>query len=79
MQPLDEGEGGVGGPQPPGGVDPVYDYQNGSGPSEGASVTGGYVYRGPVAALQGRYVFGDFVNPRIWSLFDLATLTEPRG
>ena len=28
---------------------------------------GGYVYRGPIAELQGRYVFGDYQNPRIWS------------
>ena len=60
--------GGVGGPAPPGAVEPVYDYVNGAGPSEGASVTGGYVHRGSVAALRGRYVFGDFVNPRIWSI-----------
>ena len=26
------------------------------------------VYRGPAASLQGQYIFGDFVQPRIWSL-----------
>lgn len=60
--------GGVGGPQPPGGVDPVYEYLNGLGPIEGESITGGYVYRGPIAELQGRYFFGDFSNPRVWSI-----------
>jgi hypothetical protein len=30
-------------------------------------VTGGYVYRGPVEALRGQYVFGDFVNGNLWS------------
>jgi uncharacterized repeat protein (TIGR03806 family) len=46
-------------------VDPVLDYPH----SDGRSVTGGYVYRGTAsAALQGRYVFGDFVSGRIWVL-----------
>jgi glucose/arabinose dehydrogenase len=31
------------------------------------AVTGGYVYRGPIRALQGRYVFGDHCSGRIWS------------
>lgn len=34
----------------------------------GESVTGGYVYRGTrLAALTGRYVFGDFISGRIWA------------
>jgi hypothetical protein len=56
-------------------VDPVYDYAHGvTGrnprflPFEGNSVTGGYVYRGPLAELQGQYIFGDYVSERIWSL-----------
>jgi len=71
--------GGVGGPQPPGGIDPIYDYLHGTGPDEGSSVIGGYVYRGPIDSLRGRYFFGDFVNPRIWSLRvdrDTSTVTE---
>lgn len=60
--------GGVGGPQPPGGIDPVYDYLHGTNSNEGGSVTGGYVYRGPVRELHGRYFFADFNNPRIWSI-----------
>ena len=31
-------------------------------------MTGGYVYRGEIAALNGHYVFGDFVNGNIWSI-----------
>jgi len=38
--------------------------------SQGQSVTGGYVYRGAsVTALDGTYLFGDFVSGRIWGLF----------
>lgn len=58
---------GVGGPMPKGAIDPIYSYKHGSGPTEGLSVTGGYVYRGPIKELQGRYVFADYQNPRIWS------------
>ena len=37
--------------------------------SEGASVTGGYVYRGgAIESLAGKYVFGDFVSGTIWTL-----------
>jgi hypothetical protein len=58
----------VGGPKPPGAIDPLYDYPHGSGPLEGHSVTGGVVYRGPIASLQGRYLFADFFTARVWSL-----------
>ena len=58
----------LGDPNPPNFVDPVYDYTHGGGQFEGFSVTGGYVYRGPVQALQGEYFFGDFVTSRIWSI-----------
>jgi glucose/arabinose dehydrogenase len=44
-------------------IDPVLEYDH----SQGASVTGGYVYRGSaIPDLQGRYVFGDFTNGYIW-------------
>src|SRR5688572_22613366 len=50
---------------------PVAEY----GRTEGASVTGGYVYRGSaIAGLAGRYVFGDFVSGR---LFSIASDTQP--
>lgn len=47
-------------------VDPIFEYDRGSG----ASITGGYVYRGSVlgAFFRGRYFFADFVRGRIWSL-----------
>jgi glucose/arabinose dehydrogenase len=45
-------------------VMPVAEYSHGSG----CSVTGGYVYRGSqVAALKGRYIYGDFCSGRIWT------------
>ena len=44
---------------------PVVSY----GRQAGTSVTGGHVVRGgPVPALDGHYVFGDFSSGRIWSL-----------
>ena len=55
----------VGGPPPPGNVDPILDY----GRSTGGTVIGGYVYRGSrIPALQGKYVFGDFVAGKIFTL-----------
>ena len=57
----------VGGEAPLGAVEPVYVYNHGGGNKEGVSVTGGYVYRGPIKELQGRYIFADYQNPRIWS------------
>lgn len=45
---------------------PVIEYPH--GPQWGTSITGGYVYRGSdVPALQGSYVFADFVSGRVWS------------
>ncbi|HWA25581.1 MAG TPA: PQQ-dependent sugar dehydrogenase [Lacunisphaera sp.] len=40
----------------------LYDHHDGS------SITGGYVYRGPLAALRGKYIFGDMVNGRLFCL-----------
>ena len=47
---------------------PVAEYAAGSGPLQGDSITGGYVYAGPVEALQDEYVFADFVSGNIWSV-----------
>lgn len=44
---------------------PVWEY----GRSGGASITGGYVYRGDdVAELYGSYIYADFVSGKIWAL-----------
>lgn len=48
-------------------TDPLYTYGHGFGPFEGLSVTGGAVYRGPIAGLDGRYFFSDYVTAQIWS------------
>ena len=46
-------------------TDPITEYDH----SLGQSITGGYVYRGAaIAELQGFYVYGDFVQGRIWSI-----------
>lgn len=51
-------------------VDPVLDYaQVGSS----RSITGGYVYRGPIAQMSGVYFFADYLSRRIWT----ATQTAP--
>jgi len=46
-------------------VTPIAEY----GHDLGTSVTGGYQYTGnSINELKGRYIFGDFVSGRIWSL-----------
>jgi len=45
---------------------PIFEYKHSDGP---ASVTGGYVYRGPGAPdLTGLYLLGDYVDGRFWGL-----------
>ena len=43
---------------------PVHTYSH----SAGISITGGRVYRGPVASLYGRYFFADYASNQIWSI-----------
>jgi glucose/arabinose dehydrogenase len=43
---------------------PIWEY----GHDQGCSVTGGFVYRGSMAAWQGIYTYGDFCTGRIWGL-----------
>jgi hypothetical protein len=35
-------------------------------------VTGGFVYRGLIGGLHGRYVFGDYCSGRVWSAAESA-------
>jgi MYXO-CTERM domain-containing protein len=62
----------VGGAEPEGHVNPVYEYAHAPGSCQtiggSGSVTGGYAYRGPVAELQGLYFFGDFCQGFVRSL-----------
>ncbi len=50
--------------QPP--TDPIFEY----GRTDGASITGGFVYRGIRlgATFRGRYFFADYVTGRVWSI-----------
>jgi hypothetical protein len=73
-------EPGIGGPGSPGDLNPIFDYAHGGNPLPhptlltGGSITGGYVYRGPVAEFQGRYFFSDFINGNVYSgVFNTAT------
>jgi len=44
---------------------PVAEYSH----SEGCSITGGYVYRGPkISGLSGRYVYADYCSGKMWTL-----------
>lgn len=47
---------------------PIAEYPHENSSNGGFSVTGGYVHRGSVEDLQGRYVFADFVTGNIWSV-----------
>jgi glucose/arabinose dehydrogenase len=58
----------VGGDRPPGNVDPIFAYPHSGGTYSGCSITGGYVYRGPIAALVGAYFFADFCSGQVASL-----------
>ncbi|WP_246068390.1 PQQ-dependent sugar dehydrogenase [Fodinibius sediminis] len=44
---------------------PIWEY----GRSEGVSITGGFVYRGPsLPGLEGQYIYADYASGRIWAL-----------
>ncbi|WP_273567544.1 T9SS type A sorting domain-containing protein [Maribacter halichondriae] len=48
-------------------IGPIYQYNHNNGD---LSITGGYVYRGSSnnPDLQGKYIYGDYVSGRVWSL-----------
>jgi len=56
----------AGGPLEPGDIQPIFEYAHPGitlphdSSITGRSITGGYLYRGPVEAFQGRYFFADF-------------------
>lgn len=52
-------------PPDPSYTNPIFFYGRGA---QSASITGGYVYRGPNQELKGQYVFGDFVRGTIMTL-----------
>jgi glucose/arabinose dehydrogenase len=61
----------VGGARPPGNVDPILDYPH----TTGQTVIGGYIYRGQqIPALQGTYVFGDYLGPEPGSIGKIFSL-----
>lgn len=47
-------------------TNPFFQYNHSAG--LGRSITGGYVYRGPLEGLQGHYFFGDFVGRTLMSV-----------
>lgn len=47
---------------------PVTEYGTGGGLTQGDSITGGVVYRGPVDGLQGQYIFADFISNNQWTI-----------
>jgi glucose/arabinose dehydrogenase len=60
-----EGTHAFSGTAPAGLTNPIFEYSR----SLGASVTGGYVYRGSLLPeMRGRYFFGDYVFRRIYSI-----------
>lgn len=44
--------------------------------SDGAAITGGYVYHGPLAVLRDKYVFGDIVTGQLFFMNMGASLTD---
>ncbi len=63
-------------PKPPDNVDPIFEYPHTT--TARAAVIGGYVYRGgAISALEGKYIFGDFVRGNVSALeYDGSPVTE---
>ncbi len=66
--PVREGTAREQGADDPSFTPPIAEYDHGTGDRQGRSINGGYVYRGPIAALDGRYFFSDFISDNIWSI-----------
>lgn len=66
--PYLEGTESYKGTAPGGLTGPVLQYRHGNGNFQGSSVIGGLVYHGPIASLEGKYIFADFVSHHIWAV-----------
>ncbi|MEP9358004.1 PQQ-dependent sugar dehydrogenase [Sphingomonas sp. KR3-1] len=70
--PYLEGTTPYRGSAPAGLTAPVFLYPHSAGPrvpnSTVGSMLGGYVYHGPIAALQGQYIFGDYLFGNIYTI-----------
>ena len=66
---------GISDPPTAGLTDPLLDYNR----SFGSSITGGYVVRDAASPLNGRYVFGDFISGRIFSIASDGSLQTMAG
>lgn len=66
--PIMEGTQPLRGGSTAGLTPPVAEYAHGTGPREGSSVTGGFIYRGTLESLRGEYIFADFVVANLWSI-----------
>ena len=62
-------------------AEPFFTYGRDSGSVRGRSVTGGYLYRGPVKEFQGHYFFADFGSSNVWTLdpFSGQTVNQNRA
>ena len=65
--------GSLGCTGPAGSVPPKLDYSH----SIGCAVTGGYVYRGPIAPLRGQYLFSDNCSGSIYVVADAGANVSP--
>ncbi|NML05996.1 PQQ-dependent sugar dehydrogenase [Sphingomonas sp. G-3-2-10] len=66
--PFLEGTQPYRGTAPAGLTAPVSQYGHGTGPTQGASIIGGYALASTGPVLTGLYVFGDFVSGNIWTV-----------
>lgn len=70
--PYREGTAPIKGTAPAGLTAPVFLYPHSAGPRRANSIigsmVGGFVYRGPIASLQGHFVFADYLFGNIYSV-----------
>jgi glucose/arabinose dehydrogenase len=58
----------------PGSTLPILDYPR----TDGSSISGGYMYRGPIAQMQGVYWFADYGSGRVWAATEPASGPWPK-